>query len=452
MNYNYVYLDPRKECKIKIILGEFELILNHEPIYVGVGKNKRYEHHIDEALLSIDKEDVTKQIKINTIKKILKTTNLNREEYLNKYVLIFNNNEDRNKCLVTEKYLVELLGTRQPVYGVLNRGFLTNQLRGGLANPILIAEQNGFYKKKHKKESLIKIQKSQQWFYDKWGSAYNMIKETDFERYNSIVLKLKNKRIEFLSTKTKYELSEYSKKAIITKNTRDLLNPERVTERNFRSNEKRQITLLKRTDEQKKYLSERYKQGMYNYKISSPEKWEQRNKTISQKTKGWWKSLSEEKRSNYLSNREKSLDKYWDEFYSNDIIREERRNKNGFVSRKQELTEEEYKEYCKERRGGEKNPNFGQGHKQSGSNNGRAKIYLIVDGTNQFICYGNFGKFFNDYKNKWLKQNPKYKNFKREIFDNNSSEEFKKKFGYVSVEELTKEQYNEIKDKIKLYE
>jgi len=452
MNYNYIYLDPRYECDINVTLGEFEINLKNNPIYVGVGKKLRYLDHIFEAKKIIDKKILSKSLKINTLKKILINTKISIEDYIENYIIVFNHNEDRNKCLRLEKYFIEILGTKESVYGVLKTGSLTNQLRGGIANPILIGEKNGFYGKHHTQETILMQKKNQQWFLDKYGSSYGYLKETNMSKYLECVEANRKSRLEYLSRCTEEEKSNFAKKAWITKHENDLKYPEQKIEREKNRREAYINTFSNRTIEENNLTNLKRKLTIENIKETNPDKWEETSKKMYSSGKERWKNMSSGEREDILNKMQLKTDKYWNDYYSNENIRSNRMDKNIYHVKKSELSDSEYQEFCKEKVGGEHNPNYGNGHKQSGSKNGRAKLFLVTDKNEQFICYGNLGKFIQDYKDKWFLQYPKSKNFKNQIFKDNSTDNFKKKWGHVSIKEISKEEYLNTYSNVKMYE
>lgn len=111
--YVYVYLDPRKPGVYKYE----DLIFDHEPFYVGKGKNNRKFDHINKD----------------------KSRNLHKKAIINK---IINSNlypiiiEYKNKLTEEEAYALEIdlinkIGTSEVVPGVNRRGPLTNLAIGG---------------------------------------------------------------------------------------------------------------------------------------------------------------------------------------------------------------------------------------------------------------------------------------------------------------------------------
>lgn len=108
--YVYVYLDPLKPGQYHF--GKFHF--NHEPFYIGFGKNNRIDVHVYESKITKHKS-----FKHNKILKILK----NGEDPI-RYKLYENITEYSAKRL--ERYLIKLIGRRD-----LNEGTLVNLTDGG---------------------------------------------------------------------------------------------------------------------------------------------------------------------------------------------------------------------------------------------------------------------------------------------------------------------------------
>lgn len=109
-HYIYVYLDPLKPGNFDYTRIRFD----HEPFYIGYGKNNRINDHINES-----KYSDYKTIKHNKILKILK----NSKEPI-RYKLYENLTEYSAQRL--EMYFIDLIGRRDQ-----HRGHLTNLTDGG---------------------------------------------------------------------------------------------------------------------------------------------------------------------------------------------------------------------------------------------------------------------------------------------------------------------------------
>jgi len=450
MNYNYIYLDPRRPTNINIILGEKKLELNYLPIYVGVGVKKRYTTHIKYAKKLLDNSIKVTSYKSNILKKILKECNMSDEYYIKNFILVFNHNKDRNKCLIVEKYLVEWIGTKYEVYMVPKRGILSNVLRGGVANPINYGLDNGFFGKSHSKESIEKWKQSMKSFYSTYGSTYSYLKKHNPEKYMECINKIRKKKVEFINNHPHSQLSMIAKKGAESRRKFCLEYPEICSERRKKRLKKFKNTIKNRTSEDKENISKKLKEAWNKKVLEDPMWYIERNKSVSKSSKNWWSNMTEDQRKDYLNKRKKSIDKYWSNYWQDEEIRNLRLSKNIFHKKKKELTEDEYKLWCKDKNGGENNPMYGKGHLVKGSKNGRAKIYFIKqpDGK-EYICYGNMKHYKMNHKQDWLLAHPGKKQFRPNIFA--MSEADQNKHGW-KIQRITKEEYIKNYNMVELYE
>ncbi len=106
--YNYLYLDPEKPGPYKI--KGLDIILTHEPFYVGKGKNKRYKIHT---------YGFSSKFMIN------KLNSIKTKGYKPIIVKIISNISNEESC-ENEKYLIKVIGRRD-----LSKGPLCNLTDGG---------------------------------------------------------------------------------------------------------------------------------------------------------------------------------------------------------------------------------------------------------------------------------------------------------------------------------
>lgn len=123
--YVYGYLDPRKPGKYKYYDYEF----NHEPFYIGKGKNSRILRHL--------KNNNRNKIKLNKIDKI-------RKEGFEPIIVKIVKNLTNEESLKIEKILIEKIGRY-----IKGEGPLTNYTKGG----------ETYLGYKHKEDYLITLKK-----------------------------------------------------------------------------------------------------------------------------------------------------------------------------------------------------------------------------------------------------------------------------------------------------
>ena len=124
-HYVYVYCNPLKPGKFTYYENGFGIDFDHEPFYIGEGKNGRIYDHLSEA-----KNSDKNSHKLNTIRKLFKSK---QEPIMYK---IFENLGEVNSLLI-EKCLIKLVGRDN-----LKLGPLTNLTDGGkgLNNPSIITK------------------------------------------------------------------------------------------------------------------------------------------------------------------------------------------------------------------------------------------------------------------------------------------------------------------------
>lgn len=167
--YIYIYLNPLKPGNYVYKKFEFD----YEPFYVGLGKKRRMDRHIEYAIYKDKYQKKNKTLKDNIILKILK----NNIEPI-RYKLYENITLESARRL--EKYLIKLIGRRNLGVGTLANltdggegmvGFIYSEsqiekrreiskklwLDGIFDNRDLTGEKNGFYNKKHTEETKEKI-------------------------------------------------------------------------------------------------------------------------------------------------------------------------------------------------------------------------------------------------------------------------------------------------------
>lgn len=166
--YIYIYLNPLKPGKYQYKKFEFEF----EPFYVGLGKKKRIDRHVEYAKYKERKKEY-KTLKDNIILKILKT---GKEPIRFKLY----ENITLESAIRLEKCLIKLIGRRNTNTGTLSnltdggegtvgKVYTQNELEkrkeiskklwkdGVFDNRDISGEKNGFYHKVHSDETKNKI-------------------------------------------------------------------------------------------------------------------------------------------------------------------------------------------------------------------------------------------------------------------------------------------------------
>lgn len=396
--YLYVYLDPRKPGLYQYNNIEFD----HEPIYVGKGKNNRYKHHIKDAFNPNSKNS----LKSNKLKKIIKEVSLTKKEYTNKYIIKIYESTNEEKILDLEKEYIETIGTINEVYGVLKRGPLTNLIPGGLTNPVFCGSQNPMFGKsiyyvwldKYEiNEALIKIKDHK-----------NAMSKMLIDKWNSYTQKEKDEVVSRLNKNRQSGDDHYRRK---------------LTDKELINYEKKRLKAWKRT-----------------VKNRDPEYDDFLRNQSKARAKEFWKNLSKEDLIKIKNKISKSLQKYYKEEYTPE--KRELRSKNIIAAKLKFKTQnpEKYKrwidalsgknhylhkytnlyEYLEEKHGkeyselvkkknkkrlaGKNNPMYGKGEKIKGGKNGRAVNYIIhfpkEYENRKVLCVGTFKKFSEEVLSK----------------------------------------------------
>jgi len=112
--YIYIYLDPRKSGKYKYDINGKLLVLDYEPIYVGKGKDNRYEQHwgLNDLSNKFFERKLWKIKRKNLIPTIFIRENLTED-----------------KAYKLEKTLIKIIGRND-----FNEGPLCNHTKGGDGN------------------------------------------------------------------------------------------------------------------------------------------------------------------------------------------------------------------------------------------------------------------------------------------------------------------------------
>lgn len=132
--YNYLYLDPEKPTNYKI--KGLDIILTHEPFYVGKGKNNRINHYKD------NKKNLKKRFVYSKIESL-------KQKNLKPIAIKIISKLSEKEAQENEKYLIKVIGRRD-----LNKGPLCNLTDGGEGTiNYIITERNrthtGVFKKGH---------------------------------------------------------------------------------------------------------------------------------------------------------------------------------------------------------------------------------------------------------------------------------------------------------------
>lgn len=127
--YNYIYLDPSKPVDFKI--KGLDIILKHEPFYVGKGKGNRINVH------KYGKSGKFMKNKMTSLK------NKNIEPVILKLI----NNISNEQACENEKYLIKIIGRRD-----INLGPLCNLTNGGEGSlgAVISKERRDIISKVHK--------------------------------------------------------------------------------------------------------------------------------------------------------------------------------------------------------------------------------------------------------------------------------------------------------------
>lgn len=108
--FNYIYLDPRKPGKFEYDSVSFL----YEPIYVGLGKNKRDMFHL-----------TNKSHNLHLSRKLEKMKSIYKLDYLKTFVIRVDNHLSKEDAISNEIRLIKMIGRSN------SNGPLTNQTDGG---------------------------------------------------------------------------------------------------------------------------------------------------------------------------------------------------------------------------------------------------------------------------------------------------------------------------------
>lgn len=202
--YVYVYLDPRKE--------KFEsngISFEHEPFYIGKGKDKRAWQHLFE---SQRKQHGKNSLKLQKIERIINSGHIPK-------IYFFKENISEEEAMELEKSLISKIGTKWCIKGI-KRGPLTNMTSGGdgytpsdelCKKHSMPGIKNPMYGKTHTAEAKEKIRKQSLKLKHSNKTKKQMSKirgygGTDFRGFKWILITPEGKRIKI------DHLSDYCKK------------------------------------------------------------------------------------------------------------------------------------------------------------------------------------------------------------------------------------------------
>jgi hypothetical protein len=169
----------------------FDCYFEYEPFYIGYGQRYRDTEHIRIAKRELDEHSH----KLHKIRKLLDEDRLK--------VVRLKSDLSIECALTLEKHLIDYFGRI-----CLGTGCLTNIIDGGLMNPVLHGCNNGFYGKKHTKETLTKIKEKNKLYFDNLSDE----EKEEINRKRSMTLKAT------LSTKPREFWEEAARKRNITNN------------------------------------------------------------------------------------------------------------------------------------------------------------------------------------------------------------------------------------------
>ena len=147
--YLYVLMDPRKD---KYYVSGLGITFEHEPFYVGMGKNKRWLVHNKEAINN--NLICHNKAKRGIIKNILKSGLIP--------IVWIKGKMSKEACLIDESVFIEIIGRRDLNKGPLLNltdggecfsGYLIDEERRKKMSDIVRGEKNPFYNKKHTEET-----------------------------------------------------------------------------------------------------------------------------------------------------------------------------------------------------------------------------------------------------------------------------------------------------------
>lgn len=136
-SYNYFYLDPSLSTRIELPT----VCLLNFPLYVGKGKNDRFQHGI--IALREEKELLTNKL---LYKELLSLVKQGHEPL----VMLFNTENTVDDCLEIEGQIILALGRK----GLDEGGILCNRAKGGA-----MPDQTGIPKSKEANEQMVRTRK-----------------------------------------------------------------------------------------------------------------------------------------------------------------------------------------------------------------------------------------------------------------------------------------------------
>jgi len=428
MWYNYIYLNPN--VSVRYNLKNFNTILEYEPFYIGKGKNDRYLHHFQNL-----ESRTGNMLKKSIINKILKG-GISKQEYIDKYIIRFNFTDNEQDVLIAEKYLIEWIGTRVDIFGVLIRGPLTNLLRGGFANPVMWGPDNPFSGKHHTKSviELLRISGKKNTI-----RYWNDMSENDRIRHvanakHGIRLYFDNIYGDQEKTKKSIKMKDYwlnlKENNPCEYNRRVKFTAERVRE--YKSTHpvsddtrhKMSVSMIELWKDKKENDPEWYqsvcdkRRDFWKDKKENDPEW---YRSVGNKRRDFWNDKKENELEWY-QNKINNQTEFWNnkkeqdhEWWQNQKRRKIENNE--FNVARNKLNDIEFKKFCTDRRGGKNNNMYGQGHKLRGNKNGRSKIFYIKDyKSREWFVNGNFKSFKVFIKSEFIQENPGRKNMKPSPF------------------------------------
>ena len=113
--------------------------MNVDQYWKNVNLNRAYQHY----KMSTNGYSKSNNLKLNKLRKIYEEFG----ELVNEYIIFPYSGHTREFVLEREEYYIETIGTINNVFGVKNRGPLTNLMMGGQTSPNLCGEDNPMFGK-----------------------------------------------------------------------------------------------------------------------------------------------------------------------------------------------------------------------------------------------------------------------------------------------------------------
>lgn len=396
--YVYIYLDPRHSGETLIL----DKIYKNKIIYVGKGKKNRLYDHLYESNL------IKNNWKTNTIKSILK--NIDLATYRDNYIFKIADNLTNDEALALELDIMLQVGTKYKIHSSVKKGTLLNATICGVPNPILFGKNNGMYNRsvtdilseselKQWKESISKGLKSY------WSNIPLDDKNMHAENTKAGI----KQYWEELSIKEYNERLNVIRKTFKGKHWTDFIDKNKVELKVKLAKDKFKETLFNRSEIEHKTIKDKISKGVkknieengtyrdiwrkkYGDKIAD-KLIEECSKKSRESHKQYFKKLSGEELAK------------WKIIWKN--------NGKNFKKFIDSITPEEYEQWILNNRAGKNNPMYGKGHKLEGSNNGRAKKYILhTPSGERYYLNGTLKKFTNNVLKK-IKPQPHRKYFDR---------------------------------------